>query len=269
MPPSGSPRFLKTLYKGLLGAASKLDAVAPGSLPVSLMPSLKSSPFLPAGHATLAAVVRASFPRACAPGDDARIACAFSLLREANTRAAALRRAPAGAAAALVAGKPRGVFFSVGQCVRHAQHGYVGVVVGWTAVCEASAAWCERNGAEPRQPFYTLLVDVRDRPEAQVTYVAQGALQLLSGGGGGPACLVLHPLLSQHFEAFDAAAGAFVPLGGVAAAFPCDDARWAPAGAARGAAVVRAAVGAGAGERAEGGDEPEPEAEPEAVPVAL
>jgi hemimethylated DNA binding protein len=289
MPPP-SRALLSTLYRGLLKAASRLDALAPGARPEALLPPLLAAAVaLPAGclagAPSLAAVVRAAFraPAAAIAGE-ARVSAGLSLLRAANARAAALAAAPR-AAEALAAGKPPGVHLSVGAVVRHAHHGYTGVVLGWNASCEAGAEWCARNGVDdPRQPFYTILVDVRDRPAAQVTYVAQGALRLLSGGGGGggggapanaPAdCLVLHPLVATHFEAFDARAGAFVPRPQLAAAYPCDaPGGWAPAGAARGVAAARAAAAGDAPPRTfvleAGDDDPEPEAEPAAVPVAL
>jgi hemimethylated DNA binding protein len=273
-----SPRLIKTLYKSLLKAASRLDAISPGASPLSLLPLLRSAPALPvppASARSLSALARGCFPRAAGgAADEARLAAGFLLLREANERAAAFRGAPR-AAAALAAGKPARVHFSVGHVVRHAAHGYAGVVLGWNATCEAGAEWCARNGvADPLQPFYTVLVDVRDRPEAQVTYVAQGALQLLSGGGGGGGggggadCFVAHPLLLNHFHAFDAASGTFAPRAELRASYPCDAPGWAPPGAARGVAASRAAA-AGARAFVEEGDDPEPEAEPEAVPVKL
>ncbi len=276
-PVTASPRLLKTLYKGLLKASSRLDTLVPGAAPASLLPALRATPFggSAARSPTLSSLVRSSFrsPRG-APGEEARLAAGFSLLREANSRAAALRGAPR-AVASVMRGRPAGVHFSVGSVVRHATHGYAGVVLGWTPMCEAGTDWCARNGVvDPAQPFYTVLVDVRDRPEAQVTYVQQSSLQLLSGGGGGGDCFVLHPLLSTHFGAFDARVGAYAPGPELAAAFPCDAPGWAPAGAARGAALARAAAAhasasGGARSFVEEGDDPEPEAEPEAVPVKL
>jgi len=63
-----------------------------------------------------------------------------------------------------------------------------------------------RHGAPapgPSQPFYTCLVDCRDRPGAQVSYVAEDnvvpvAEPLLDGGSVGVAT-IMHPLLAHHF----------------------------------------------------------------------
>ena len=49
------------------------------------------------------------------------------------------------------------------------------------------------------QPFYTCLVDVRDRPGAAVSYVAEDNVGPLVLAGDGSAA-VAHPLLLRHFS---------------------------------------------------------------------
>jgi hemimethylated DNA binding protein len=66
------------------------------------------------------------------------------------------------------------------------------------------------------QPFYHCLVDIRDRPEAQVSYVAQDNVQLLEPEvAAAPQAdverLVLHPLLTRYFSAYRVDAGCYVP----------------------------------------------------------
>ena len=67
----------------------------------------------------------------------------------------------------------------LGQCMTHKKFGYRGVVVGWDSECRQKEEWCEKHlgGASKQQPFYHVLVDVRDRPEPQMTYVAQEDLR--------------------------------------------------------------------------------------------
>ncbi|KAG7675250.1 hypothetical protein Ndes2526B_g08118 [Nannochloris sp. 'desiccata'] len=70
------------------------------------------------------------------------------------------------------------VLFTVGTCMRHRVYGYRGVIVGYDLQCLAPTSWKEQmrvsllaHGA--KQPFYHVLVDVRDRPGGQTTYIAQ------------------------------------------------------------------------------------------------
>jgi len=110
-----------------------------------------------------------------------------------------------------------------------------------------------------------VLVDVRDRPQAQVSYVPQEAVELVTpaeavatagtedekedegseesvvdaAAASSPADgarLVLHPLLGRHFASYALAAGHFVPGAALAAAFPADT----PAAVPTSAAVRRA-----------------------------
>ena len=106
------------------------------------------------------------------------------------------------------------------------QNSYRGVVISWDPRCTASEEWMNhtnvselKDGAD--QPFYRVLVDVRDR-NGQATYVAQENIELLApeaaaaaamgrGSGGDPATAaaalaedwqIQHPELGVHFDDF-------------------------------------------------------------------
>ncbi|GBG00504.1 hypothetical protein Rsub_13266 [Raphidocelis subcapitata] len=73
----------------------------------------------------------------------------------------------------------------LGQRVVHRGSGYRGAVVGWDAACCEDEEWVERSGAGKlegglKQPFYHVLVDVRDwafdATQPPVAYVAQELL---------------------------------------------------------------------------------------------
>mmetsp|Transcript_25874 Transcript_25874/g.66704 ORF Transcript_25874/g.66704 Transcript_25874/m.66704 type:complete len:499 (+) Transcript_25874:102-1598(+) len=90
--------------------------------------------------------------------------------------------------------KPSGVSreFRLGQRVKHRKFGYRGLVVGWDAQCCESDEWAEAAGVASlprgsRQPFYQLLVDVRDwsfdYTLPPVAYVAEDFLWAPEQGG--------------------------------------------------------------------------------------
>lgn len=149
--------------------------------------------------------------------------------------AATTATSPATATSVTSPAAPR---FGCGTVMRHARHGYRGVVIGYDAGCRAAPEWVAATGcaALPHglaQPFYYVLVDVRDRPGCQIAYVAQDLLAPLSAsaaagaeappaekegaaaGGGLQSRLVLHPLLTAYFSSFTVATGTFVPHEGV------------------------------------------------------
>ncbi|GHP04125.1 hypothetical protein PPROV_000287900 [Pycnococcus provasolii] len=101
-----------------------------------------------------------------------------------------------GSADELILTASRANAFVLGQTVRHAQHGYYGVVAGFDAACRESDAFLDASGASsaPRgtsQPFYLVLPDERtwmsasggvgfgqgDVPPAVVSYVPEDMLQ--------------------------------------------------------------------------------------------
>ena len=85
--------------------------------------------------------------------------------------------------------------FAPGDLVRHRRYGYRGVVVSLDARCEAPEHWYLSNLTQPRkdQPWYHVLVD---RSHA-ATYAAEDSL-----APDESAEEIVHPLLSEFFEAF-------------------------------------------------------------------
>ena len=68
--------------------------------------------------------------------------------------------------------------YDLGQCLVHHKYSYRGVIVGYHPRCEQSEAWIRQMDVDSlkygrEQPFYHVLPDTRDRPGAQLTYVAQ------------------------------------------------------------------------------------------------
>lgn len=275
VPSSAHARLAVTLYRSLLRTARHFDAL--GVRPAAAFPAAPAAAAFPSAAALVRS--RGAAARAVAPGGAAAGALldeGFSALREMRARAALLAAAP-GALAAARAGRPAGVFFSVGAVVWHRTAGYRGVVTAWAPRCEASPKWMARNGiTAPEQPFYTILADVGDVPggRACVMLVAQSELALLSGGearaGAADPCQCEHPLLRTHFEAYHAGGGFYVPGPALAASFPADaPGAWAPTEAPRASAAERAALRLRVVGSAEPEPEPEPEADPEAVPVPV
>lgn len=108
-----------------------------------------------------------------------------------------------------------------GTVFRHKLYGYRAVVVAVDASCRASEAWVHSTGTHAlpngtSQAFYTCLVDIRDRPAAQVSYVAHDNVEVLSPAAAAADVdsdrLVLHPLLTRYFAAYKLDAGCYVPL---------------------------------------------------------
>lgn len=70
------------------------------------------------------------------------------------------------------------ILFDLGQCIKHRNYKYRGVVVGYDDICLMPDEWCIQMGVDNlpggrSQPYYHVLVDERDRPGQQTTYVAQ------------------------------------------------------------------------------------------------
>jgi hemimethylated DNA binding protein len=291
----------RTLLKSLLRSARRLDRLVPAAAVVGELATFSLPAGLPAasplsGRVTFAATVAHSFRahRAVGAGaglnalqDGALLALqqgnkrAAALVAEAAAAAAAPAEAPgagaaAAAAAAAPAPAPRGddLVFSVGQVFRHRTYGYRGVIVGWDAACRASPEWVAATGTArlphgTAQPFYHCLVDVRDRADAQISYVAQDNIELLtpaavlSAAPAAPtaraavaaaapaaadpmACLVVHPLVSKYFAEYRPRQGLYVPSASLRAEFPADDAATVPLRMLSLAATARASVSANA-----------------------
>jgi len=97
--------------------------------------------------------------------------------------------------------RPPHVQFRVGQVVKHKRWGYRGVIIGWDETARAPGSWLEEmHKGNPRwrgQPNYAVLVDTRDRPAPQITYVPQENLDVVKHTA------ILHPSTEDYFENFD------------------------------------------------------------------
>jgi hemimethylated DNA binding protein len=129
--------------------------------------------------------------------------------------------------------KPADVLYSVGQVLRHKVYGYRAVIVGWDARCKASGQWVTSTGTAKlphgtEQPFYRCLVDIRDRSGAQISYVAQDNVDLLVQSDFADAKqtpldkMVIHPLLTRHFDEYRMTEGFYVPTARMLQAYPAD-----------------------------------------------
>lgn len=103
--------------------------------------------------------------------------------------------------------------FRLGQKVRHKIFGYRGVICGMDPVCCESGAWMEKANVQnlskgSNQPFYQVLVDVREDPELLVAYVAEENLAAPEKPDLGR---FDHPYASFLFYGVDTA-GDFIPV---------------------------------------------------------
>ena len=111
------------------------------------------------------------------------------------------------------------VCYFAGQPLRHKKFAYRGVIVGSADhTCTQSAAWMRQMGVDelPRgryQPWYRVLVDSRDRPDDQMTYVCHDNIDIWrdpptddDNPMGGPIC---HPHLRQILTRYDPAKGVY------------------------------------------------------------
>lgn len=251
-------RLVRVLYKGLIRAARKMDAATPpaAAAPVETFGLLsRSSGLVRASGVSSShvAAVRAEFAsrkglpvgsaqlNAAVDAAIAAVSKANRAVLELTTPAAALvpsavsilststtMTSAAGAIPALAPPSPSTPnLFSVGQVVRHATGKFRGVIVARDASFKASEAWARRAGLDAlpngrSQPFYYLLSDLRDCPDARVCYVAQDLLLPAAAAAvsadaapasasatatSAAASLVLHPLLSHYFKTLRVSGG--------------------------------------------------------------
>ncbi|CAG9462545.1 unnamed protein product [Pedinophyceae sp. YPF-701] len=119
----------------------------------------------------------------------------------------------------------RQVRYRVGTVMRHARYGYRGVITGWDERCEASRDWIRGMGVGQlqrgeSQPFYHVLVDVRDRPGPQSTYVAEDNVSVAQSWARVP--LVLHPDVGAYFEGLEEGSAAYAPAEALRSEYPDD-----------------------------------------------
>ncbi|XP_067946355.1 uncharacterized protein [Watersipora subatra] len=98
--------------------------------------------------------------------------------------------------------RPKTALYRVGQVITHKKYGYRGVIVGWDPHAKAPEKWLAVNHPTDSKvaqvyPNYAVLVDVRDRPEAQLTYVAQDNIKLATN------TRIIHPDRDRYFDEYD------------------------------------------------------------------
>lgn len=93
------------------------------------------------------------------------------------------------------------VEFRVGQVVKHKLWGYHGVIIGWDETAKAPKDWLKAmhggHAEWKEQPNYAVLVDTRDRPAPQLTYVPQENIEPVKS------ITIKHPSVDDYFEKYD------------------------------------------------------------------
>lgn len=219
-PTSAHTRTVISLFRSLVRAARSIDAAIP-ALPAEAEAVKRTRARIIAllpGDSTLPVRVVRAFLNSRAlpigPSTDAAVAAAFDGLRIANGHLRGLKSAAVHAADARQAHPAAAVpALSVGHVVVHKTFGYRAVVTAVHARCQASAAWRARNvDVSAEQPFYTLLVDTRDRVEAQVAYAAhESVMRVDARDSDDPLkCFIEHPLVGKFFKEFHARESLYV-----------------------------------------------------------
>ncbi|KAH9490465.1 hypothetical protein Btru_033925 [Bulinus truncatus] len=98
--------------------------------------------------------------------------------------------------------RPSEVKFRVGQVVRHKIWGYRGVIVGWDPIAKAPEEWLDKMHPPDKwhwrkMPNYSILVDTRDRPDPQMTYVPEENLEVITDTE------IKHPNVQNYFDSFN------------------------------------------------------------------
>ena len=123
---------------------------------------------------------------------------------------------------------------ALGQVLTHRVYGYRGVIIGYDPVCMMPSDWIAQMGVDKldrgrAQPFYHVLVDTRDRPDEQVTYVAEENVELPVSEslfkGKPPAAgmavdAVEHPLVRRYLTSLDTARGVYEPVDALKSLYP-------------------------------------------------
>lgn len=100
--------------------------------------------------------------------------------------------------------RPKTIKYRVGQVIRHKLWNYRGVIVGWDEKLKAPDFWRKSNHPKDKEhwkdePNYAILVDERDRPGSQTTYVPEENIEIISN------TKILHQHTEEYFEGFDGA----------------------------------------------------------------
>ncbi|XP_064614732.1 uncharacterized protein LOC135478946 [Liolophura sinensis] len=100
--------------------------------------------------------------------------------------------------------RPAHVKYRVGQVIKHKIWGYRGVIIAWDTEAKAPAQWLSEMHPKNKKhwrnmPNYAILVDTRDRINAQMTYVPEENIQVIIN------TKIFHPNLDEYFEAWDGA----------------------------------------------------------------
>jgi len=98
--------------------------------------------------------------------------------------------------------------FRVGNVVKHRKYGYRGVIVGYDESCKASHMWRMAMHKEDAAraldtPHYAVLVDTRNRPHEQQTYVAEWNL-------AHDMHTVKHSKVLDYYDRYDSGANRYV-----------------------------------------------------------
>ena len=114
--------------------------------------------------------------------------------------------------------KPPHVSYRVGQVIKHKKWDYQGVIIGWDLTAKAPPEWIEQMHGDnvhwKDQPNYAILIDTRDRPAPQLSYVPQENIKIIKNKK------ILHPAIDQYFEQFDGAQ--YLPRPWLRALYPRD-----------------------------------------------
>ncbi|CAD5116031.1 DgyrCDS4963 [Dimorphilus gyrociliatus] len=100
--------------------------------------------------------------------------------------------------------RPAHVKYRIGQVMKHKKWGYRGIIVGWDVRARAPEEWLRQMHPPDKPhwrdyPNYSIIVDTRDRPDGQTTYVAEENIEIVSN------TKVMHPQTDKHFESWDGA----------------------------------------------------------------
>lgn len=104
--------------------------------------------------------------------------------------------------------RPPTVAFRVGQVIKHNKFGYRGVIVGWDPKTKAPESWINVNHDNlewRKRPNYAVLVHTHDRSPAQITYVVEENIEIITDTE------IIHPDADDYFDGFDGAQYTFRP----------------------------------------------------------